>query len=81
MGKQGVMTTFYANGKLHWFYSRDPVVVDGVSCKDSLFEAIYLHPDGRLKQCKLDEAVTIGGAVYSRGYIIHVDQAGKVHKQ
>jgi len=61
MGKEGVMTTFYASGKLHWFYSRDPVVVDGVTCEDSLFEAIYLHPDGRLQQCKLDKAVTIGG--------------------
>jgi len=80
-GKEGFMTAFYASGKLHWFYSRDPVVVDGVTCKDSLFEAVYLHPDGRLQQCKLDKAVTIEGVEYRRGFIIHFDQAGKVRRK
>ena len=81
MGKEGFMTAFYASGKLHWFYSRDPVVVDGVTCNDSLFEAIYLHPDGRLQQCELDKAVTIKGVEYPRGFIIHFDQAGKVRRK
>ena len=81
MGKEGFMTAFYASGKLHWFYSRDPVVVDGVTCKDSLFEAVYLHPDGRLQQCKLDKAVTIEGVEYRRGFIIHFNQAGKVRRK
>ena len=81
MGKEGFMTAFYASGKLHWFYSRDPVVVDGVTCKDSLFEAIYLHPDGRLQQCKLDKAVTIKGVEYPGGFIIHLDQTGKVRRK
>ena len=80
-GKEGFMTAFYASGKLHWFYSRDPVVVDGVSCKDSLFEAIYLHPDGSLQQCKLDKAVTIEGVEYRRGFIIRFNQAGKVRSK
>jgi len=81
MGKEGSMTAFYTSGKLHWYYSRDPVVVDGVTCKDSLFEAIYLHPDGRLQQCKLDKAVTIEGVEYRRGFIIHFNQAGKVRRK
>ena len=75
-GKQGFMTAFYANGKLKWFYSRDPVNVDGVTCKDSLFQAIHLHQNGRLKQCELDEAATIKGEEYHSGYIIHFDQDG-----
>ena len=72
------MTAFYASGKLHWFYSRDPLVVDGVTCKDSIFEAIYLHPDGRLKQCLLDEKITIDAREYPRGSLILIDEAGNV---
>ncbi len=66
MGKEGFMSAFNASGKLHWFYSRDPVAVDGVLCKDSLFDAIYLHENGWLQQCALDKAATIGGVKYSR---------------
>ena len=80
MGKEGFMTSFYASGKLNWFYSRDPVMVDGVICKDSLFEAIYLHQNGRLKQCALDKTATIKGVEYSRGSILRFDQQGKVLK-
>ena len=74
----GFMTAFYPNGKLHWFYARDPVVVDGVTCKSTLFRAIYLHPDGRLRECKLDQPVTIEGVNYPRGLVIHIDQTGAV---
>jgi hypothetical protein len=77
MGKEGVMTAFYPGGRLHWFYSRDPVVVDGVICKDTVFEAVYLHENGRLKQCKLDEATTIEGVAYSSGTVIRMDDNGK----
>jgi hypothetical protein len=77
----GFMTAFYPYGQLHWFYSREPVVVDGVTCKDSLFEAIYLHPNGRLKQCKLDKVVIIDGMEYPRGLIISFDQEGKVRRK
>ena len=81
MGKEGFMTSFYGSGKLHWFYSRDPLVVDGVTCKDSLFKAIYLHPDGRLQQCELNKAVTINGVEYPKGVIIQLDQEGDVRKK
>jgi hypothetical protein len=73
----GFMTAFYPYGQLHWFYSRDPVEVDGVTCKDSLTEAIYLHPDGRLQQCKLEKAIKTGGVEYQKGSIIQFDRAGK----
>jgi len=73
----GYMTAFYPNGRLHWFYPRDPVVVDGIACTDSLFEALYLYPDGSLRQCKLDKAITISGKQYSSGRVIRFDQMGK----
>lgn len=73
----GFMTAFYPYGQLHWFYSREPVEVDGVTCKDSLTEAIYLHPDGRLQQCKLEKAIKIEGVEYQKGFIIQFDRAGK----
>ncbi len=81
MNKGGFMTAFYASGKLHWFYSRDPLVVDGVTCKDSIFEAIYLHPDGRLKQCLLDEKATIDAWEYPRGSRILIDEAGNASRK
>ena len=77
----GFMTAFYPNGRLHWFYVREPVEVSGIHCKDSLFEAIYLHPNGRLKQCKLERAVKINGVEYRRGAVIHLDAAGTVFQE
>ena len=74
----GFMTAFYPNGRLHWFYTRDPVVVDNITCKNTLFQAIYLHPDGRLQKCKLGKPVTIEGVDYARGFTIHIDHAGAV---
>ena len=74
----GFMTAFYAHGQLHWFYTRDPVTVGGVTCADSLFEAIYLHPDGRLRQCKLEKSVIIEGQQYPKGLVIQFDRAGAV---
>ena len=72
------MTAFYPGGQLHWFYTRDPVTVGGITCADSLFEAIYLHPDGRLRQCKLKESVIIEGQKYPKGWVIQLDPAGAV---
>ena len=74
----GFMTAFYANGRLHWFYTRHPVEVNGLSCKNTLFQAIYLHPDGRLQKCKLDKPVTIDGVDYPSGFIIQLNRAGAV---
>ena len=75
------MTAFYPNGRLHWFFVREPVEVDGIHCKNSLFEAIYLHPNGRLKQCKLERAVKIGGVEYRRGAVIRLDAAGTISEK
>ena len=74
----GFMTAFHANGRLHWFYARDPVVVNGVTCKSTLFQAVYLHPDGGLQECKLAKPVSIDGVSYPKGRIIRMDRAGAV---
>ena len=39
----GFMTAFYPTGQLHWFYTREPVTVNGVTCANTLIEAVYLH--------------------------------------
>jgi hypothetical protein len=52
--------------------------VDSVTCADSLFEAIYLHADGRLQQCKLEESAVIGGREYRKGVVIQFDRSGAV---
>ena len=77
----GFMTAFYPDGQLHWFFTREPVTVDSVTCAASLFEAIYLHPDGRLRQCKLEEPVTLGGKEFQKGFVIHLDEAGEVSRR
>lgn len=78
--KGGYMTAFYPSGKLHWFYPRDPVQVGGITCATSLFEAVYLHRDGGLRQCKLAETATIHGAEYRKGSVIRLDEDGVVIK-
>lgn len=78
MGKEGVMTRFYPSGRLKDFYSRDPVMLDGVPCKDGLIHGIQLHENGRLKGCKLAEAVAIDGEHYSKGALLRFDSDGHV---
>jgi len=78
MGKSGFMTRFYRSGRLMLFWSRDPVEVDGVICKDSLFDGIYLHDNGRLRECILDKDGTIGAAVYPKGTRLRLDESGNV---
>jgi len=79
LGKQGFMTNFYPNGKLELFWSRDPVMMDGVTCADSLSRGIYLHQNGQLQKCKLDKEAIIEGVEYRKGSIICFDRAGKVN--
>ena len=74
----GYMTAFYPNGRLHWFYPRGDIDVDGVTCAASLFEAVYLHPGGQLKQCKLAETAAIHGETFRKGRIVRLDEDGVV---
>lgn len=80
-GRIEVFTSFYASGKLKFFRIRDPAVIDGVTCKSSLFHGLYLHENGRLWKCKLNEPVRIGGEEYTKGAILVFDPAGNFIKQ
>jgi hypothetical protein len=73
------MTIFYASGKLASFSTREPAVIDGVTCKDHTH--IVLHENGRLGRCKLNEPVRIGGEEYPKGAILDFDWAGNLIKQ
>ena len=78
----GFVTEFYqTSGKLKAFSSMDPVVIDGVPCKDSLFQKIYLHENGRLWKCKLNEPVRIDGKEFPRNAILEFGPTGDVTKQ
>lgn len=78
MGKSGYMTSFYDNGKLKHFFTREAVMVGGVPCKGSASCGISLHEDGQLKQCMLSRAGTIGGVAYPNDSVLCFDQAGTV---
>jgi hypothetical protein len=80
-GKIEVFTSFYASGKLKFFRTRDPEMIDGVTCKSSIFHGIYLHENGRLWKCKLNEPVRIGGEEYTKGTILVFDLTGDFMKQ
>lgn len=77
-GKKGFMTYFYNSGKLRLFWSRDPVVVDGVTCKDTILQGILLHENGRLRSCTLEKQTIIGTTTFGKGARISLDEAGNV---
>ena len=78
MGKEGFMTRFYSTGRLMLFWSREPVEVGGVVCKDSLFTGIYLHDNGLLRECILDKPATIGEIRYRKGTRLRLNDSGYV---
>lgn len=79
--KGGFMTRFYNSGRLKLFWSREPVEVDGVTCKDTLLKGILLHENGRLQECTLEEAATVRGVEYRKGSRIRFDDSGRVVAQ
>ena len=78
MGKSGFMTQFYSTGQLKLFWTRKPVEVDGVVCKDSLFTEISLHANGRLRECIVDRSITLGSITYGKGTRLRLDASGEV---
>jgi hypothetical protein len=76
----GIMTSFYKSGRLELFYTQDPIMIDGVPCKNGTGPGQYiqLHENGRLKQCMLDRSMTIGGKEYPKSAVLQLDEAGNV---
>lgn len=75
-GRWKIDTAFHANGRVKAFFPRDDLEIDGVLCAASLFHPIYLHPDGRLRQCKLAADATIDGRTYRKGEEVEFSAEG-----
>ena len=77
---RGIMTSFYPSGRLELFYTRRPIIIDGVHCNNGTGPGQYiqLHENGRLKQCMLDRSMTIGGKEYAKGAVLQFDEAGNM---
>jgi len=75
-GRWKIDTAFHPNGRVRAFFPREPYEIDGVLCTASLFHPIYLHPDGRLRQCKLARDVTLDGRAFRKGERLVLDEAG-----
>lgn len=69
-------TAFHPNGRVRAFFPRDPIEIDGVLCAASVFHPVYLHANGRLRQCKLARDVTLGERVFKRGTVLTLDEEG-----
>jgi hypothetical protein len=77
-GFKGTQTGFYDSGRLRSFFPPDDIVINGVSCKASLFANINLHENGNLKRCTLAEDYHTLGKRYKKNQSIEMDINGKV---
>jgi len=77
-GCKGAQVSFYKTGKLKYFFAEEPVVIDGISCKASIFHLIGLHENGKLKKCTLEKDSLINSIIYKRGQVIELDSEGIV---
>jgi len=77
-GKWKIDTAFHPNGRVRAFFPPDDYEVGGVLCEASVFHPVYLHPDGRLRECKLARDLTLDGATIEKGHVIALDEAGHV---
>lgn len=80
-GSMKIDTAFHSNGGVKAFFPRESTQIDGVPCTASLFHPIYLHPDGKLRQCKLAGDVVLAGRVYEKGTTLSLDATGQPAQQ
>lgn len=59
-GAGDISISFYQNGKLHYFYSDEDVLIGEILCKRNIFNNISLYENGNLKECTLalDKQIT-----------------------
>jgi len=76
-GRWKIDTAFHPNGRVRAFFPPDTFEIDGVQCVASVFHPVYLHPEGRLRQCKLAADVTLDGRTFERGETLTLDASGK----
>jgi hypothetical protein len=76
-GRWKIDTDFHPNGRVRAFFPPDTIEIDGVACVASVFHPVYLHPDGRLRQCKLACEVTLDGRTFEEGRTLRLDESGR----
>jgi hypothetical protein len=77
-GPKGVSTSFYPSGRLKGFYAPTSIDIQGIPCKASLFSPIYLFENGRLKECTLSRARTVGGKSLPKGARAIFSESGEL---
>jgi len=56
----------------------DDICIDGILCVGSVFASIYLHENGKLKECRLAENIVIQGKKFQKGLNIRFDFNGNI---
>ena len=59
------------------FFPPDDFELDGALCTASVFHPVYLHPSGRLQQCKLARDLALDGRTFEEGSVLTLDDAGR----
>lgn len=77
-GSKGAVVSFYPGGKLRLFFAPEDTNVDGIPCDASLFHAVQLHENGRLKACVLASDASVDGRALSEGTAIVLNDEGKL---
>jgi hypothetical protein len=83
-GESAWSTALYPDGRLKTFWLAEDSLVDNIPCLRASFLAdvfgggveVDLHPNGRLKYCKLSRDVTLSGQTLRRGDHIRLDTDG-----
>lgn len=78
-GPKGVQAAFYPDGALKQFFLSQDVRIEDVPCKAGVFrESVWLHDNGRLRQCVLSEEFVRDGRTYQRGALIRFAPDGRI---
>jgi len=80
-GSKGTQTSFYPNGKLESFFTKESIKIGEISCKGGIFNNIILYDNGFLKECTLSDDQTIKGISYKKGTRINFDLNGNIIRQ
>jgi hypothetical protein len=78
-GPKGIQAAFYADGALKQFFLSQHTRIQGIPCKAGPFnESVFLHENGRLKQCVLGEEIVRDGRSYPRGTLLRFNPEGRI---
>lgn len=80
-GPKGVQVAFYPDGALRQFFLASAATIDGVPCDPSLTRGVVeLHENGRLKSCRLGQALERDGRKLRKGARITLSPDGRIQR-